>query len=70
MLCKQVAGAPELYPDFARMPALASLLALLSHENTDIAGDVLELLKELTEEDVVEDSVRASVPPRDCTSGP
>ena len=54
-----VAGSPELYSEFARTAALPGLLALLAHENTDIAGDVLDLLKELTEEDVVEDSVSA-----------
>jgi beta-catenin-like protein 1 len=55
-----VAGSPDLYPEFARTPAVPNLLALLSHENTDIAGDVLDLLKELTEEDVIEDSVRSA----------
>lgn len=38
--------------------AFADMLGLLSHENADIATDVLELFKELTEEDVVQDSVR------------
>jgi hypothetical protein len=37
--------------------AFADLLGLLSHENADIAADVLELFKDLTEEDVVQDSV-------------
>ncbi len=55
-----VAGSPDLYSEFARTSALPGLLALLAHENTDIAGDVLDLLKELTEEDVVEDSVSAA----------
>ena len=39
------------------MQAFADLLGLLSHENADIAADVLELFKDLTEEDVVQDSV-------------
>ncbi len=38
--------------------ALPTLLALLAHENTDIAADVIELLQELTDADVVEDQVR------------
>jgi Catenin-beta-like, Arm-motif containing nuclear len=37
--------------------AFADLLGLLGHENADIAADVLELFKELTEEDVIQDSV-------------
>jgi Catenin-beta-like, Arm-motif containing nuclear len=37
--------------------AFSDLLGLLGHENADIAADVLELFKELTEEDVVQDSV-------------
>lgn len=40
------------------MQAFSDMLGLLMHENTDIAGDVLELLKELTDGDVVQDSVR------------
>jgi hypothetical protein len=47
--------------------AFADLLGLLSHENADIAADVLELFKDLTEEDVVQDSVgflQRSLPPR------
>lgn len=31
------------------------------HDNTDVAGDVLELFKELTDADVVQDSVRTSL---------
>ena len=58
-----VAGSPELYPQFALTNALPCLLSLLAHQNTDIASGVLELLKELTEEDVVEDSVRAAPRP-------
>jgi len=42
--------------------AFADMLGLLSHENADIATDVLELFKELTEEDVVQDSVGCCEP--------
>lgn len=52
-----IAGNPELYPELIRLNAIPSLLNLLSHENADIAGDVIELLNELTDSDVVEDSV-------------
>ena len=53
-----VAGSPELFPQFANTNAISCLLSLLAYQNTDIASGVLELLKELTEEDVMEDSVR------------
>jgi Catenin-beta-like, Arm-motif containing nuclear len=56
-----VAGSPELYPEFVRTSAVPTLLALLSHENSDIACDVIELFQELTDSDAVEDSVRLSV---------
>jgi beta-catenin-like protein 1 len=54
-----IAGNPELYPELIRLNAMPSLLNLLSHDNADIAGDVIELLNELTDSDVVEDSVWA-----------
>ena len=43
---------PELYPDFVELGCVASLVSLLSHENTDIAIDVIEIISELTDEDV------------------
>ncbi|KAL2127870.1 hypothetical protein VTI74DRAFT_10032 [Chaetomium olivicolor] len=43
---------PELYPDFARLGSAASLVSLLAHENTDIALDAVEIIGELTDEDV------------------
>eukprot|EP00884_Botryococcus_braunii_P022431 jgi/Botrbrau1/8872/Bobra.50_2s0028.1 len=51
-----IAGNPELYPELIRLNAVPPLLNLLSHDNADIAGDVIELLNELTDSDVVEDS--------------
>ena len=53
-----VASAPELYPDFVRLGAVPGVLALLSHENGDLAASVAELLRELTDADAVEDSAR------------
>ncbi|KAM0816036.1 putative Beta-catenin-like protein 1 N-terminal domain-containing protein [Seiridium cardinale] len=47
-----LAENPHLYPEFARLGCVASLVGLLAHENSDIAIDVLELLTELTDEDV------------------
>ena len=43
---------PELYAEFARLGCASSLVALLAHENTDIAIDAIEVLGELTDEDV------------------
>ncbi|KAK0707821.1 Catenin-beta-like protein [Lasiosphaeris hirsuta] len=43
---------PGLYADFARLGCVASLVSLLAHENTDIAIDAVEIVGELTDEDV------------------
>lgn len=43
---------PELYPEFAKLGCVASLVSLLSHENTDIAIGAIEVINELTDEDV------------------
>ena len=40
--------APELYPDLVRLNVVGSLVGLLLHENTDIADDVVDFVKELT----------------------
>ena len=42
----------ELYPEFAQLGCVASLVSLLSHENTDIAIGAIEVINELTDEDV------------------
>lgn len=47
-----VATNPELYPQIVELNVVPSLLELLSHENTDIAVGVVDLLQELTESDV------------------
>lgn len=47
-----LAEHPELYEEFAKLGCMASLVSLLSHENTDIAIDAIEIIKELTDEDV------------------
>ncbi|KAI1761946.1 DUF1716-domain-containing protein [Hypoxylon sp. FL1150] len=46
---------PELYPEFAKLGCVASLVGLLAHENTDIAIDAIEIINELTDEDVAAD---------------
>ncbi|KAH9885188.1 DUF1716-domain-containing protein [Xylariomycetidae sp. FL2044] len=43
---------PDLYPEFARLGCVGSLVGLLAHENTDIAIDAVEIINELTDEDV------------------
>ncbi|KAI9806393.1 MAG: hypothetical protein M1833_003580 [Piccolia ochrophora] len=43
---------PELYEDFAKLGCVSSLVNLLSHENTDISIGALEIISELTDEDV------------------
>lgn len=42
----------ELYEEFAKMGCVASLVSLLSHENADIAIDAIQIISELTDEDV------------------
>ncbi len=42
---------PKQYPLFVELGVLSTLVALLAHENADIASSVVDLLRELTEED-------------------
>ncbi|CAL3972756.1 unnamed protein product [Diplocarpon coronariae] len=42
----------ELYGEFAKLGCVGSLVSLLAHENTDIAIDAVEIVSELTDEDV------------------
>ncbi|KAF7726248.1 hypothetical protein EC973_008958 [Apophysomyces ossiformis] len=44
--------APELYPEMVKLGSVPSLISLLSHENTDIVIDAIDLINELTDEDV------------------
>lgn len=43
---------PELYGEFAKLGCVGNLVGLLAHENTDIAIDAVEIISELTDEDV------------------
>jgi beta-catenin-like protein 1 len=46
----QVAADPNtLYPLLIDSPAVPTLAGLLSHDNTDIAVEVMDLLQELTD---------------------
>lgn len=48
-----LAQAPVLaYPELVRSGTVALLIGLLSHENADIVIDVVEVVHELTDEDV------------------
>lgn len=46
---------PELYSEFVKTGCVTSLVSLLAHENTDIAIDAIEVMGELTDEDVEAD---------------
>lgn len=48
-----LAQVPTLaYPELVRSGQIATIVGLLSHENADIALDIIELVHELTDEDV------------------
>ena len=52
---------PELYEEFAKLGCVNSLVSLLAHENTDIAIDAIEMISELTDEDVQASSAQWDV---------
>eukprot|EP00123_Amoebidium_parasiticum_P014969 comp22722_c0_seq1/m.35338 comp22722_c0_seq1/g.35338 ORF comp22722_c0_seq1/g.35338 comp22722_c0_seq1/m.35338 type:complete len:557 (-) comp22722_c0_seq1:67-1737(-) len=51
-----LATAPDLYPDLVDTRCLGAICSLLVHENTDISIAVVDLLREMTDEDAVADS--------------
>lgn len=51
-----VATNPDLYQLMVELGAVPSLLELLSHENTDIAVGVVDLLQEMTDVDILHES--------------
>ena len=51
-----LAANPDLYPELVRLNSVSSILGLLSHDNTDIAISVVNLLNDLTDEDVIGES--------------
>ncbi|XP_022938556.1 beta-catenin-like protein 1 [Cucurbita moschata] len=53
---KVLAAGPELYPDIVKLGVVSSVVDLLSHSNTDIAIDAVQLIQDLTDEDVLEDN--------------
>lgn len=48
-----LAESSELYGEFVKLGSAGSLVSLLTHENTDIAIDAIEIIGELTDDDVV-----------------
>jgi len=48
-----IVSAPERYPDLIKLGTVSSVLALLTHENPDIALACVELLNEMTSDEVV-----------------
>ncbi|KAJ3317084.1 hypothetical protein HDV06_002085 [Boothiomyces sp. JEL0866] len=50
-----ISSAPELYPALIELDCLPNILSLLSHENTDISIQCVELLNELVDEDLAAD---------------
>ena len=49
-----LATTPELYPEFVKLNAVPSIVAVLGHDNEDVVADALELVRELTDGDAVE----------------
>ncbi len=53
----QHTATPELYSEFVKLGGVAAYVQLLSHENNDIVGQVTELLRDMTDDDAVEEQV-------------
>ncbi|XP_017785386.1 PREDICTED: beta-catenin-like protein 1 [Nicrophorus vespilloides] len=51
-----LATAPDYYPLLIRLSVIPSLLELLSHDNTDIAVGTIELLQEMSDVDILNES--------------
>lgn len=57
---KVVATVPDLYPLLVELNAIPSLLELLAHQNTDISVAVIDLLQELTDVDILHESLEGA----------
>eukprot|EP00039_Didymoeca_costata_P001320 m.51552 g.51552 ORF g.51552 m.51552 type:complete len:557 (-) comp10739_c0_seq2:92-1762(-) len=55
-----VATTPHLYSVLVKTSAVKTLLGLISHENVDITGAVVEVLQELTDADALENDVESA----------
>ncbi|XP_058822055.1 beta-catenin-like protein 1 [Topomyia yanbarensis] len=54
---RSVATVPDLYPLLVDLNGVSSLLELLSHQNTDISVAVVDLIQELTDVDILHESL-------------
>lgn len=54
---KAVATVPDLYPLLVQLHAVPSLLELLAHQNTDISVAIVDLLQELTDVNILHESL-------------
>lgn len=52
-----IASVPDLYPLFVELNAVPSLLELLSHANTDISVAVVDLIQEMSDVDILHESI-------------
>lgn len=52
-----IATVPDLYPVLVELNCVPSLLELLAHANTDISVDVVDLLQEMTDVDILHESL-------------
>ncbi len=57
---KVVATVPDLYPVLVELHAIPSLLELLAHQNTDISVAIIDLLQELTDVDILHESLEGA----------
>lgn len=57
---QSVATVPDLYPMIVQLNAVPSLLELLSHQNTDISVAILNLLQEMTDVDILHESMEGA----------
>uniref|UniRef100_A0A1B0CNH3 Beta-catenin-like protein 1 n=1 Tax=Lutzomyia longipalpis TaxID=7200 RepID=A0A1B0CNH3_LUTLO len=55
-----IATVPDLYPLFVELNAVPSLLELLAHPNSDISVTVCDLLQELTDVDILHESIEGA----------
>lgn len=57
---KAIATVPDLYPLLVELNVVPSLLELLAHQNTDISVAVIDLLQEMTDVDILHESLEGA----------
>ncbi|KAI9579263.1 beta-catenin-like protein 1 [Glossina fuscipes] len=58
---KAVAAVPDLYPTLVELNGIPSILELLSHPNTDVAVAIVDLLQEITDVDILNESSEGAI---------